>query len=104
MFRPLITGPSAAPSHLVFPAGQPGQEFADPLPCLRRGRLCTAALLPRHRLPVASSLAQPQLASPQPPSRGFYESSGSKFQPFEFPGPAEKGVILGLCQDSARSK
>ena len=25
---------------------------------------CTATLLPRHRLPVASSLAQPQIASP----------------------------------------
>ena len=36
------------------PAGQPGQEFADPL--LHRRP-------PRHRLPVASSLAQPQTAS-----------------------------------------
>ena len=50
-------------SHLVFPAGQPGQEFTGPLPGLRRGRLCTAALLPRHKFPVASPLAQPQIAS-----------------------------------------
>ena len=46
-----------------FRLDSPARNFADPLPGLRRGRLCTAALLPRHRLPVASSLAQPQIAS-----------------------------------------
>ena len=71
MFRPLIAGPSAAPSHLVFPAGQPGQGFAGPLPGLRRGRLCTAALLPQAQIASGLprfhegrlSLAQPQMAS-----------------------------------------
>ena len=28
----------------------------------------------------------------------------SEFQPFEFPGPTEKSVILELIQDSARGK
>ena len=50
-FGPCLQDCAAAALDLVFPAGQPGQEAAYPLPCLRRGRLCTAALLPKHRFP-----------------------------------------------------
>ena len=54
MFRPLIAGPPAAPSHLVFPAGQPGQEFADPL---------------LHRRPAAQAqIASGLLSRPTPDS------------------------------------
>ena len=46
-----------------FRLDSPARDLPALFPGLRRGRLCTAALLPRHRLPVASSLAQPHIAS-----------------------------------------
>ena len=54
-FGPRLQDCAAAALDLVFPACQPSQE----LPTFS----CTAALLPKHRFPVASSRAHPQMAS-----------------------------------------
>ena len=53
--RPLIAGRWAAALDLLLPAGQPVEEVSDSL--LYQG------LVPKHRFPVASSLAHPQTAS-----------------------------------------
>ena len=62
-FGPRLQRGPAATFGLIAPAGQTGKEAADPLPGLRRGRLCTRAFVPKHWFPVTSSLTQPQTAS-----------------------------------------
>ena len=55
LFSPRLQDRPAALFHLVFPVGQSGEELLT--------IFCATASLPRHRLPVASSLTQPQIAS-----------------------------------------